>query len=182
MKYAVVDIETTGGNHKTGRITEVAIILHNGSEVEGHFESLINPMEPIPPFITRLTGIDNAMVATAPEFGDIAWLVNRLLSDRIFVAHNVSFDYSFIKHEFARIGLDFTSDRLCTVRSSRTIFPGFSSYSLGNLCKSMDIHVMDRHRAAGDALATAELFSRLNAKAAKKLLRMVQRAEVPIAG
>ncbi len=177
MPYAIVDIETTGGNYKTGKITEVAIILHNGKEIEGHYETLVNPMEPIPPFITRLTGISDNMVQSAPTYGDVAWMIDKLLYDRIFVAHNVMFDYSFIRQEFSNVGMEFSSDRLCTIRCSRKFMPGYKSYSLGNLCKEVGIDVQNRHRAAGDALATAELFGKLSDVAGRSLLRQVVRGE-----
>lgn len=177
MKYAIVDIETTGGNHKTGRITEIAIVLHDGHEVEGHYETLVNPEEIIPPFITQLTGIHNHMVDDAPLYGDVAWMLKNLLSDRIFVAHNVQFDYRFVQMEFNRLGVKYVSDHLCTIRSSRNIFPGLKSYSLGKLCDSLGIDLENRHRAAGDAMATAELFSLMHKKAGRSLYRHVVQAE-----
>jgi DNA polymerase III, epsilon subunit and related 3'-5' exonucleases len=93
--YAIVDIETTGGNASSGGITEVAIVLHNGLEVEGRFETLINPEQHIPAYITALTGISNYMLADAPTFPEVADRIFRLLQGRVFVAHNVNFDFSF---------------------------------------------------------------------------------------
>ncbi len=160
-EYAIVDIETTGGNASGSRITEIAIIIHDGTEIIDRFETLVNPEMDIPLPIFALTGIHNEMVAHAPIFGDIAERVYALLENRVFVAHNVNFDYSFVKQQLDAEGYKFSAPKLCTVRMSRKIKPGFYSYSLGNLCRSLDILIENRHRAGGDAEATAVLFSRL---------------------
>jgi DNA polymerase-3 subunit epsilon len=160
-QYAIVDIETTGGNAGGSRITEIAIIIHDGTEVIERWETLVNPQKEIPLSIFGLTGINNAMVAHAPIFDDISEKVMHMLSDRIFVAHNVNFDYSFIRHQLEEAGFKWTARKLCTVRAARKIKPGLSSYSLGNLCRLLDIPIENRHRAGGDADATAILFSRL---------------------
>jgi DNA polymerase-3 subunit epsilon len=157
--YAIVDIETTGGNASSGAITEIAIILHNGSEVEGSYHTLVNPGCEIPRYITALTGINTEMLKDAPAFSEVAPVINQLLSSRVFVAHNVNFDYSFIRHNLLQCGIDWESTKLCTVRLSRKIFPGHPSYSLGNICRKLGIIINDRHRAKGDATATAQLFS-----------------------
>jgi len=157
--YAIVDIETTGGNASSGAITEIAIILHNGSEIEGSYHTLINPECIIPRYITVLTGIDDEMVRDAPHFSEVAHVIYNLLSDRIFIAHNVNFDYSFIRHHLLKNGIELDVQKLCTVRMSRKIFPGHPSYSLGNICRTLNITLTDRHRAKGDATATAALFS-----------------------
>jgi DNA polymerase-3 subunit epsilon len=159
--YAIVDIETTGGHAASGFITEIAIILHNGREVEGRYQTLVNPQCPIPRYITSLTGISNEMVRAAPVFEQVAPHIFNLLSNRVFVAHNVNFDYSFIKHHLRQAGLDWETPKLCTVRMSKKIFPGHTSYSLGNICRALDIPISDRHRAAGDAEATVKLFNLL---------------------
>lgn len=160
-EYAIVDIETTGGNASGSRITEIAILIHDGKEIIERFETLVNPEKEIPLPIFALTGINNEMVADAPVFGDIAEKVYSLLENRIFVAHNVNFDYSFIKQQLDVESYKFSPSKLCTVRMSRKIKPGLRSYSLGNLCKSLDIKIENRHRAGGDAEATAILFSKL---------------------
>jgi DNA polymerase-3 subunit epsilon len=98
--YAIVDIETTGGYASANGITEIAVYIHNGTRVVKKFETLINPLQKIPNYITALTGIDNAMVADAPTFEEIAETLFELLNDKIFVAHSVNFDFSFIKHQF----------------------------------------------------------------------------------
>jgi DNA polymerase-3 subunit epsilon len=159
--YAIVDIETTGGYAERHRITEIAIYHHDGLQITGHFKTLVNPDRKIPSFITALTGITQEMVLEAPAFGDIAAEVWRQLQDRVFVAHNAHFDYSFLKKEFEGAGLAFHTKKLCTVRLSRKIIPGLHSYSLGRLAESLGIAIPDRHRAGGDALATARIFDLL---------------------
>jgi DNA polymerase III subunit epsilon len=157
--YAIVDIETTGGYASGNDITEIAIVFHDGGRITGTFESLIKPSVPIPYFIQTLTGINDEMVADAPAFKDIAPIIYEKLKGRIFVAHNVNFDYSFVKHHLSVHGFDLVTPKLCTVRLSRKVFPDLSSYSLGNLCRQKNILIQNRHRAGGDALATAELFT-----------------------
>lgn len=166
--YAIVDIETTGGYAANNAITEVAIVLHNGIEVEGRFQTLINPNQKIPVYISALTGITQQMVADAPMFHQVAPQLARLLEGRIFVAHNVNFDYSFLKHHFELAGFEFNCRKLCTVRLGRAVFPGLASYSLGNLCRQLEIPIHDRHRAGGDATATALLFECLIKNGAAK--------------
>ncbi|RZK54438.1 MAG: DNA polymerase III subunit epsilon [Pedobacter sp.] len=161
MLYAVVDIETTGGYASAHGITEIAIHIHNGLEVVDTFETLINPHQDIPYHIQVLTGIDNEMVANAPDFRDVAETIYNLLSDKTFVAHNVNFDYSFVRHHLEACGYSLNAKKVCTVRMSRKIFPGFPSYSLGKLCNSLSVPLNNRHRAGGDAAATAILLGML---------------------
>lgn len=157
MQFAIVDIETTGGFPQQHGITEIAIVLHNGSEMEGKFSTLINPHQPIPPFIANMTGISDAMVAVAPDFSEVASKIYNLLKDRVFVAHNVNFDYSFVKHHLQMAGFNLQSPKLCTIRLSRKVFPGFRKYGLGHLCRELGIMIEGRHRAYGDALATSKV-------------------------
>ncbi|UII22069.1 exonuclease domain-containing protein [Fulvivirga ligni] len=159
--YAIVDIETTGGFAGNGKITEVAVFIHDGEKVIDSYETLINPEQFIPAYISGLTGIDQQMVDSAPVFGEVAEKLQELLADKIFVAHNVHFDYSFLKKEFEDVGLSFSPKRLCTVRLSRKVFPGLRSYGLGNLCAQLDINIENRHRAGGDAHATVILFDKM---------------------
>jgi len=161
MLYAVVDIETTGGHASANGITEVAINIHDGNEIVESYTTLINPKQPIPVYITALTGIDDNMLLDAPTFDDVALQIYQLLNDKIFVAHNVNFDYSFLKHHLAAAGYDLQCKKLCTVRLSRKLIPGKSSYSLGKLCTALQIPIQNRHRAAGDADATSILFNLL---------------------
>ena len=106
VEYAIVDIETTGGNAGGSRITEIAILIHDGTTVIDRWESLVNPQKDIPPAIFALTGIDNAMVRDAPIFDNISEKVLELLTDRVFVAHNVNFDYSFVRHQLKEAGFN----------------------------------------------------------------------------
>ncbi|QXP66788.1 exonuclease domain-containing protein [Polaribacter sp. AHE13PA] len=161
MLYTVVDIETTGNGYKGSKITEISIFVFDGKKVIDEFTSLVNPEQNIPAFITNLTGITNAMVRNAPKFFEIAKKVAEITEDTIFVAHNVNFDYNIIQEEFKNLGFDFKRKKLCTVRLTRKIMPGLSSYSLGNICTHENIPIIGRHRAKGDAEATTELFRRL---------------------
>jgi len=159
--YVIIDIETTGGNKKSGKITEVAAFKHDGSRIVDQFSTLVNPEIPIPPFITNLTGISNNMVADAPIFEEIADDLNRFTANAIFVAHNVNFDYGFIREAYRGLGREFSRKRLCTVKLSRVCFPGLPSYSLGKLTNQLNISLDGAHRAEADAKATVELFERI---------------------
>ncbi len=161
MNYTIIDIETTGGNPYRDRITEIAIYVHNGEKVINEFHSLINPERKIPYFISQMTGISDDMVTRAPKFYEVAKKIVELTENSIFVAHNASFDYNFIKTEFKNLGYYYQRDILCTVKLSRKIIPGKKSYSLGKLCNELGIIISDRHRAKGDALATVKLFELL---------------------
>ncbi len=161
MLFAVVDIETTGGNANLGRITEIAIVITDGESILDEFQSLVDPEMHIPPFITNLTGITNQMVEDAPQFQYIAPKVADLLKDKIFVAHNVNFDYSFVKKELEEAGQTMPTKKMCTVRYSRKIVPGHKSYSLGNICGHFGIKNMDAHRAMADTKATVQLLHEL---------------------
>ncbi len=155
--YAVIDLETTGTSARNGKITEVAIVLFDGQKIIDRFSSLINPECSIPREITRITGISNEMVRSAPKFYEVAKKIVEMTENTIFVAHNVGFDYGFLRKEFGALGYTFSRKQLCTVRLMRRVFPGFRSYSLGNLIQRFGIEVKNRHRALDDALATVEL-------------------------
>lgn len=159
--YAIVDIETTGGYAAAHGITEISIHIFDGNKVIEKFETLINPQQPIPRYIQAMTGITDEMVADAPLFEEVAESIYTLLNDKIFVAHNVNFDYSFVKSHLEQAGFSIDARKLCTVRLSRKILPGFPSYSLGNLCHSLGIIMNNRHRAGGDTEATVKVFSHL---------------------
>ncbi len=161
LKYAIVDIETTGAS---GKITEVAVVQMDGTEIVGRWSTLVNPQELIPSQIVWLTGITQKMVENAPVFEEISDELEAQTADRIFVAHSVNFDYGIIKSHFTRLNQPFNRRRLCSVRLSRSIIPGMKSYSLGKLCDQLGIDLMNRHRALGDADATARLFQMLLAK------------------
>ena len=159
MEFAVVDIETTGSTPQSAGITEIAIVIHNGIEVTGKFVSLINPRHKIPPFIVNMTGISDAMVAGAPLFEEVAPQIYNLLNGRIFVAHNVSFDYSFVHYLLGRSGFQWSAPKLCTIKLSRRVFPGLEKYGLGSLTRDLGIKIEGRHRAWGDAAATAQVLT-----------------------
>lgn len=158
--FAIVDIETTGGAAANSGITEVAIFIHDGEKIIDEFVTLVNPQQAIPSYITALTGINNAMVASAPCFNEVAEKIYDLLKDKVFIAHNVNFDFSFIKEHLNKAGIKFLVPKLCTVRLCRKAFPGFTSYSLGTLCRQLNINLENRHRAKGDAAATVLLFEK----------------------
>jgi DNA polymerase-3 subunit epsilon len=159
--YAIVDIETTGAYAAANGITEISIHVFDGEKVIERFETLVNPGQPIPRYIQAMTGISDDMVVNAPPFEDVASTIYSILSDKIFVAHNVNFDYSFVKAHLEECGFALNLRKLCTVRLSRKIFPGFPSYSLGKLCHSLGIPMRNRHRAGGDTEATVKVFKQL---------------------
>ena len=158
MEFAIVDIETTGGFGAKNKITEIAIIIHNGEVELERFSTLVDPQSFIPKNITALTGITNEMVKGAPPFYEVAKKVWEMTENRTFVAHNVGFDYNIIRNEFKELGAKFQRKKLCTIRLAKKIFPGKSSYSLGVLCESLGIPLSNRHRALGDTEATSILF------------------------
>jgi DNA polymerase-3 subunit epsilon len=157
MEFAVVDLETTGGDTRHGRVIEVAIYIFNGKKIIDSYSSLVDPGQQIPPFITQLTGISDEMLVGAPPFEKVADKIFELTQNRVFVAHNVGFDYSFLRNEYKKLDRRFIRKRLCTVRLTRKVFPGLKSYSLGKLCGQFDIPLENRHRAFGDARATTAL-------------------------
>lgn len=161
--FAIIDIETCGGKFefRKGRIIDICILIHDGLSVVDKFSTLINPECRIGSFYTNLSGITNEMVADAPKFHEVAKKIIEITEGMIFVAHNVGFDYGFVKDEFASMGYSYKRETLCTVRLSRKLMPGKVSYSLGKLCDSLDITIEGRHRAEGDAVATAQLFDML---------------------
>ncbi len=166
--YAILDIETTGGQFNEEGITEIAIYKFDGHEIVDQFISLLNPEKEIQPFVVRLTGINNAMLRSAPKFYEVAKRIIEITEDCILVAHNTSFDYRILRTEFTRLGYDFVKPTLCTVELSKKLIPDQPSYSLGKLVRALGIPVTDRHRASGDALATVKLFKLLLSKDKEK--------------
>ncbi|MBK9026687.1 MAG: 3'-5' exoribonuclease [Propionivibrio sp.] len=147
-----VDLETTGANFANDRIIEIGFVEvdQNGSS---EWNSLVNPGRPVSDFITGLTGISTAMVSSAPTFEQLAPVVLEKLRGHLFIAHNARFDYTFLKREFKRIGVDFRAPNLCTVKLSRKLFPQHHRHSLDALLERFDIAAGDRHRALADARA-----------------------------
>lgn len=166
--YAILDIETTGGQFNEEGITEIAIYKFDGHEVVDQFISLVNPEKEIQPFVVKLTGINNAMLRSAPKFYEVAKRIIEITEECIIVAHNSSFDYRILRTEFTRLGYDFIRPTLCTVELSKKLIPGMESYSLGKLVRALGIPVTDRHRASGDALATVKLFKLILSKDTEK--------------
>lgn len=160
VKFAITDIETTGSGIKGNRITEICIMVVQNGNVVDEYSSLVNPSQAIPLYIESLTGINDEMLIGAPQFAEIADEVDQITKDCVFVAHNVNFDYNIIKAEFSSLEKDFKRKRLCTLRLTKKLIPGLFSYSLGNICTSINIPHYDRHRAKGDCEATVDLFQR----------------------
>lgn len=166
--YAIIDIETTGGQFNEEGITEIAIYKFDGHTIVDQFISLVNPEIPIQPFVIKLTGINNEMLRSAPKFFEVAKRIIELTNDCIIVAHNASFDYRILRTEFRRLGFNFEAKTLCTVELSKKLIPEQPSYSLGKLVRALGIPMADRHRASGDAMATVKLFKMLLEKDLEK--------------
>ncbi len=148
-----VDIETTGGSYRNSRVLEVAAIRYENGEVTRQYCTLINPETYIPASITQLTGIRDSDVQDAPTFSDIADELADIMDGAVFIAHNVRFDYTFLKHEFGMLGMDFSPKLLCTVRLSRALYRSEKGHSLAKLIERHNIPVLERHRALDDAAA-----------------------------
>jgi len=163
LSYAVVDVETTGGSPDRGhRITEIAVVEIRDGVIEEDFQTLVNPGRSIPNQISRLTGITNEMVRGAPFFEDVASDFHDWLEGRVFVAHNVSFDWSFVSAQLGdSIGSVPQGPRLCTVQLARRLVPDLRRRNLDSLATHFGIPIHLRHRAYGDALATARILLRL---------------------
>ena len=180
MRFAVVDVESTGGAGEMNRITEVGIALVDDTEIVETFHTLVDPGAPISPFVQKLTGITDEMVQGAPQFQKIAEKVDELLRDRIFVAHNVQFDLKMMRTELKRCCITFDPPRLCTVKLSRRVFPGFPSYSLHNLTESLGLSDFHHHRAMDDTLACAEILKlAYNKVGQEKILKEVKNLSTP---
>ncbi|NJD20290.1 MAG: hypothetical protein FIA95_13540 [Gemmatimonadetes bacterium] len=166
--FAVVDVETTGGSVERGhRITEIAVVEVLGGRIVDEFQTLVNPGRHIPPGVTALTGITDAMVSGAPYFDEVAEEVVRRLAGRVFVAHNVAFDWAFVSGELLRTTGEAPDPlRLCTVRMVRRLVPELRHRNLDVVSRHFGVGVQGRHRAYGDALATARILLRLLDEAA----------------
>lgn len=176
--YVVIDVETTGGKAEQDRITDIAAYKVQYGEIIDEFSSLINPQRRIPYFIQKLTGITHDMVATAPPFCEIAGKLAAFIGDSIFVAHNVNFDYGFVRAELGRCGYPLQLPKFCTVVQMRRAYPGLASYSLGKLAQHFEIPLHQHHRAAADARATVELLKLIQAKTAVGVVLQEEAATV----
>ncbi len=163
LSYVVVDVETTGGQAERGdRITEIAAVVVRGGEIVEVFEALVNPQRAIPPFITRLTNISWEMVRDQPTFAELCENVVRVMQGHVFVAHNAAFDWRFVCAEVARSsGATLEGRRLCTVRLARKLLPQLPRRSLDWVARHYGVDITARHRAAGDAVATAHVLQGL---------------------
>lgn len=160
-RFVVVDVETTGMSPLEDRITEIAMMRVRGGEITEEFSTLINPLMTIPAFITDLTGIDNLMVEYAPTAREVVPYIEEFLGDAVFTAHNASFDWAFVSATARRErSLELANNRLCTVKLTRRILPFLPSKSLGPVARFLDVTIPQRHRASGDAFATAEILIR----------------------
>ena len=168
--YAILDIETTGGQFNEEGITEIAIYKFDGHEIVDQFISLVNPEIPIQPFVVKLTGINNEMLRLAPKFHEVAKRIIEITQDCIIVAHNAVFDYRILCTEFRRLGYEFNAKNLCTVALAQRLLPEQPSHSLGKLVRALGIPMADRHRASGDAMATVKLFKILLEKDLEKVI------------
>lgn len=161
LEFAVVDVETTGST-RADRVMEIACVHVADGRIGAKYATLVDPGCGIPPYISRMTGIEEAMLAAAPRFDDIAQVVRRALHGRVFVAHNVRFDWRFVSEEMRRSRAEVPSgERLCTVRFAKRVLPGLRRFGLDSLIRYYDLECRARHRAWGDALVTAEVLLRL---------------------
>ncbi len=148
-----VDIETTGGGYRTSRVLEIAVIRYENDEIVDEYSTLLDPETHVPAFITGITGITNQDIQGAPTFSDVAKRLIEIMEGAVFIAHNVNFDYSFIKAEFARMNVPFSLKKLCTVRLSRRMYNYEKGHSLEALIRRHSIPFENRHRASDDAKA-----------------------------
>jgi DNA polymerase III subunit epsilon len=161
LPFVVVDLETTGGSAQYDRVMEVAAIRVENGVITDRLECLVEPGVPIPPFVTRITGINAALVRGKPSFDSVLPALRRLIDGAVVVAHNASFDCNFLMHAFRRAGLGWDGDRLCTLRLARRLVPGLHSYRLDSLCAFLGFSFVQRHRAGPDAEATLALLKHL---------------------
>jgi DNA polymerase-3 subunit alpha (Gram-positive type) len=161
--FVVFDLETTGAKTPPCRITEIGAYRVSNGEIVGEFETLVNPETSIPPFITELTGITNSMVRDAPKFREVAASFLEFIGDAVLVAHNSHFDMRFLNHEINRVyeGYRVANPCLCTVQLSRKLLPHIENHRLHTVAGYYSINIENRHRAAGDAHATAKVFVNL---------------------
>lgn len=157
MRFAVTDIETTGSHASGNSIIEIGIVVYDGEAIVEEFSTLLDPGVRIPIYITGLTGISNDMLEGAPTFHQIADQLEEIFDGAVFVAHNVNFDHSFIRAEFAAIGRNWNPPRLCTMRMARKAFPGEKSYGLNAICSWMGLTNEHAHRALSDARVASEI-------------------------
>ncbi|GGP03896.1 exonuclease [Cloacibacterium rupense] len=162
--YTIIDIESNGAGYRKESIIEVAIFRYDGHTITDQFISLVNPESDITPFVQKLTKITPKMVKSAPKFHEIAKRIIEITDGTTLVGHNIDFDYRMLRQSFKRLGYEFKINTLDTIPLAKKLIPDQDSYSLGKLCKSIGIPLIDEHRASGDARATLELFKLLKTK------------------
>ena len=173
MKFAVIDIECTGGKFGEERIIDVAVFILESGEVIDQFSSLVNPETGIDPYVTKLTGITNKMVRTAPKFYELAKRIIKITEDCTFVAHNIGFDYRVFQQEFDALGFDYHRATLDTIPYAERIFPEWENYGLKTVSKELGLVNAARHRAEGDARLTLDLLKILLEKDRERLIDQV---------
>jgi DNA polymerase III subunit epsilon len=178
--YAIIDTETTGNRVTEDKIIEIGIVIFDGQKIIDQYHSLIHPERHLPEYITQLTGITYEMLENAPKFYEIAKDIIKFTEGHIFVAHNVHFDYSFLKSEFRSLGFRFSRKTLCTVRLSRKFFPQYSSHSLANMVRHLNIPLDNHHRALDDALAATEILKAILERSTEKALKNVVHDEIQL--
>ncbi len=162
INYSFVDIETTGSHSRYDRIIEIGILRVEQDKVVRTYNQLINPQTYLSPFIAQMTGINPDDLESAPPFEHIKEEILEVLDDTIFVAHNVRFDYGFIKNEFKRFGINYSAKQLCTVKLSRKLFPQYKRHSLDSLIERFNFSTKNRHRAYDDAKVIWDFFQKIN--------------------
>ncbi len=163
VRFTVVDVETTGGlAERGGRITELAAVRVEGGELVDVFSTLVDPGVPVSPWVSRLTGISNPMLRAAPPFREVCDEIRERLEGRVFVGHNASYDWRFLSQEMRRARAVMPrGPRLCTLQLTRRLLPGLERRGLDSLARYYGVEIEERHRARGDAIATARVFLRL---------------------
>jgi len=171
MDIAFVDFETTGLSAQKEHIIEVGIVLTHDMVITETYNTLVNPLVPIPEYITRHTNISDRDVANAPSFPNIAEKIQELLKDKLFIAHNAQFDYSFIQEEFQRLSMSFTEEAMCTVKLSRYLYPQYRNHTLDHLIQRHNIVCTNRHRALDDANVMLSFMKAINAEFPESLVK-----------
>lgn len=176
---AFVDVETTGGSSERHRVIEIGIVRVDPDGTTRRYSSLVNPGGPAPSFILDLTGIDAEELAAAPSFEEVAWDAWDLMKDAVFVAHNVHFDYGFMRREYERLDSEFRVRMLCSVRMSRALYPEFRRHDLSSVIARMDLKMDRRHRALDDAEAVLEFFTRCAGEKPEEFLKAMEKLISP---
>ena len=161
MEFAIVDVETTGSSAYTNRIMDIGIVITDSKQVLNKYSTLLNPNQSIQPFVQKMTGIYQNEVLNEPLFHDVSKIVFDMLQNKIFVAHNVKFDYSFIEQSLKRSGYQYQTSKLCTLTIARKLKPELKKFNVGFLANYYGMELTKKHRALPDAEATAYIFIKL---------------------